>query len=99
MRNQYHLLVVDDNYLREKGRKAGRKKGPGEGPNIGNPRGGADPILGQARRRRGLDQFRQHGVGIGGQRLSLLHLGEVVRVGDEGATDGDEVEAVRLDGL
>ncbi|GJA99687.1 hypothetical protein KAM448_35990 [Aeromonas caviae] len=47
MRNQYHFLVVDDNHLREKGRKTGRKKGPGEGPNIGNPRGGADPILGQ----------------------------------------------------
>ncbi|MFM4898118.1 hypothetical protein ACEUCT_15660, partial [Aeromonas caviae] len=27
MRNQYHHLVVDDNHLREKGRKAGRKKG------------------------------------------------------------------------
>ncbi|MGS3218374.1 hypothetical protein, partial [Aeromonas caviae] len=27
VRNQYHLLVVCDNHLREKGRKAGRKKG------------------------------------------------------------------------
>jgi len=53
IRNQYSLLVVGDNYFfgGQKGangrRKTGRKKGPGGGPNIGNPRRGADPILGQ----------------------------------------------------